>query len=73
VSNMDGTSQLVCPECGSMDLIKYGVRFVRRGGNRTRIQQYMCTQCGRITIRPDSFLIEAPSPMGEPVESMAIW
>jgi len=43
-----------CPECNSENLIKLGKKFSKNKetGNRKRIQQYQCKECGRITIKP---------------------
>ncbi len=41
-----------CPECGSEKLIKHGIRFAGRKGNRAKVQQYQCRDCGRITVKP---------------------
>jgi len=44
--------KLKCPECFEIALTKNGKRWVRRNGVRTRVQQYQCQECGRITINP---------------------
>ena len=40
--------KLICPECGSNELIKQGVIW----SGRNKVQQYRCKNCGRNTIRP---------------------
>jgi transposase-like protein len=45
-------SVLVCPECGSDKLIKFGKKFAKRGIKRELIQQYQCKNCGRVTVNP---------------------
>lgn len=52
-----------------MDMIKYGTRFVRRHGQRTRVQQYQCESCGRITFKPESFSITPASPEPQQAEA----
>lgn len=44
--------ELLCPECGSEKLIKWGKRFVRQEGKRVKTQQFQCKSCGRISIKP---------------------
>jgi DNA-directed RNA polymerase subunit RPC12/RpoP len=49
-------SKIVCPECGSELLIKFGTKFTgssSQGKQRQKVQQYQCTACGRITIKPN--------------------
>jgi len=43
-----------CPECGSPNLMKFGKKFVKDSvtGERHRVQQYQCRDCGRITVHP---------------------
>ena len=44
---------LSCPECKSTDLKRFGKKFhCNNDGQRTRVQQYQCNKCGRITIKP---------------------
>lgn len=39
---------IVCPFCGSKDIIKRGFgRAVPRGGQATMVQRYSCKKCGR--------------------------
>ncbi len=38
-----------CPECGSLDMKKFGWKFV----GRIKRQQYQCCSCGRISVKPD--------------------
>ena len=45
-----------CPECSSTNLRKYGLKFRSNLKinlqNRTKVQQYQCKDCGRITTKP---------------------
>jgi len=45
---------IACPECLSVNLIKFGTKFIRdtKTNKRYRIQQHQCKNCGRITIKP---------------------
>lgn len=46
-------SILICPECKSPKLIKYGMKFHKdTDGNRSKRQQYLCKSCGRISVIP---------------------
>lgn len=49
---IEGASKLLCPECGSDKLIKFGMRFARMVDKRVKVQQFQCCSCGRITIKP---------------------
>lgn len=40
--------KLTCPECKSPDLVKMGVVW----SGRTKVQQYKCNTCGRLTVHP---------------------
>jgi len=45
---------LVCPECKSSKLVKYGWKWHKNKetGIRTKRQQYFCNHCGRVTVNP---------------------
>lgn len=47
---------LMCPECGSDRLIRFGTKFARdtQSMKRRMVQQYQCKNCGRITIKPQA-------------------
>ena len=49
-----GNTILLCPECKSPKLIKFGHNKWSKGidGTRTKKQQYQCSSCGRITVNP---------------------
>ena len=49
---MNKQEKLMCPECGSEKLIKFGMRWVKREGKRVKVQQFSCRDCGRISIKP---------------------
>ena len=46
INNQD--KQIICPECHSRRLIKFGIKLVKR----QKAQQYQCKDCGRITVKP---------------------
>lgn len=41
-------NKLICPECGSNDIVKQGVIW----SGRSKVQQWRCKSCGRNTIHP---------------------
>lgn len=46
-------NNLSCPECKSAKLIRFGKVFrTMSSGKRDKVQQYRCTDCGKITTKP---------------------
>ena len=47
---------LLCPECNSVNLVKYGKRWKKNDDTQKRelLQQYQCKDCGRITHKPET-------------------
>ena len=41
-----------CPECQSINLKKFGKKWVKVDDKRQLKQQYQCNGCGRITVNP---------------------
>jgi transposase-like protein len=39
---------LICPECHSDKLVRFGIKYTKR----KPIQQYQCKNCHRITVKP---------------------
>lgn len=46
--------KLQCPECGGVNLVKFGKKFKKNNetGKRENAQRYQCKDCGRITDNP---------------------
>lgn len=42
--------KLKCPECDCEDLVKAGVVW----SGRDEVQRYLCTKCGRTTVKPEN-------------------
>lgn len=41
-----------CPFCNSPNLTKSGKRWRTVDGDRVKVQQFLCNDCGKFTVKP---------------------